>query len=559
MDSENNHQEQHNDLIHKQIDLHNNDNEGEHHKDENLGDKNANDQSENRFDDIEHQEHRKDSEFLFDHRYDDEDLLRENGDHQSEDLHRQGEEDNHKEDDNVQNEKIQDQSRKEQEDNQSQDDTDREDEEAQEVSAIDLNRDEEPIDASRNNNEQLEIEDTPNQEHQDNQDNLNKEQLDVSEDDKDEDESHKMEEEVDEHQADIHNDNQRSLQINEQAPDEESMQVEEPQQLEEESQPHEDQPQVEEDETQKQVHHTLEVEQPEAELEPVAVTKGRRGRKSKADKSAEPQLAKRQELSEPKEQSKVTRKKSQDSYQPSVDSERGPYTKKHELRHLGQELHRSSDSVIYLAAGPIDPHYFGQCIVKHRLPRKYKGKEAENSSLNKIKQEVNNLTKARNLGVPVPAIYALNIKQRFICLEYFKNHISLKEYLDAKSDNYDDDTIIEMRKLFTTLGNHIADMHNGNVIHGDLSITNVFVDKNKLTLKIIAFGLSSNSGNVEEKAVDLYSFIRSLPATAEEYMRYDDLTHCVYTGYTAKSLKLDAVVQRLQKIKQKLKSQAQQS
>ena len=313
-----------------------------------------------------------------------------------------------------------------------------------------------------------------------------------------------------------------------------------------------EEPQITEETSQK-VEILPEVSQPQITKK---TAKGSRGRKGKPGKSVESKLAKREEMS-PSKDEKIYRKASQESYQPSIHSEREGPVAKHELRHLGKELNRTAESVVYYSEGPIDPHHFGPCIIKHRLPKKYTAKKVQESSLNKLKQEVGNLAKARNLGLPVPAIYAFNLKHKLVCLEYFKNHISLLEYLNSKSDDYDDDTIIEMRKIFTSIGNYLAELHNGNIIHGSLSVSNILLDNAKHNVKFISFGLSAASGNIEEKAIDLYSFVNSFPATAEEYMRYDDLTHCVYTGYTAKSNKLDSVVQRLQKIKQKLKGKAQ--
>lgn len=290
--------------------------------------------------------------------------------------------------------------------------------------------------------------------------------------------------------------------------------------------------------------------------QPEQPTKGRRGRKAKADKNAEPQLGKRQELSVPKASKKNARKASEDSNQPSMVSERGTYSPKHDLAYLGEEIHRSENSVIYYSTGPIDPDHFGPCIIKHRLPKKVKAKQTEKTSLNMLKQEVNGLTRARNLGVPVPAVFAYNLQQRLICLEFLKNHINLGEYLNSKADDYDEDTINEMRKLFTKIGSMVAELHNGNLIHGDLSVSTVFVDQVKLNVRFISFGLSSTSTSIEDKSVDLFRLFRSFPATHEEHMRYSDLTNCLYTGYTSKSAKVDAVVQRLQKIKQKFKDAA---
>lgn len=314
---------------------------------------------------------------------------------------------------------------------------------------------------------------------------------------------------------------------------------------EEQEQPAE--PEPEQQDEAESIPEQIEQEEEEQEQPKLPVKKQPRGRKGKGKgkraTSAEPQLAKRPTPPTAKPEDEV-----------SVLSDRGVYAKEHELRHLGKEIHRSTTTVVYVAETPIDATHFGQCLIKQRLPARRK--ISARPSAEAIRQEVASLAKAKNMGVPVPAVYAVNVAQRLLCLEYFKNTSTLREYLAAKADSYDDDTIVEMRKLFTTLGSHIAEMHNGNIVHGGLSVDSVLLDKSKLALRLISFGASTTSGSIEEKAADLYALVRSFPATAEEHMRYNDLTHCVFTGYTAKSAKLDSVVQRVQKIKQKLLGQA---
>lgn len=350
-----------------------------------------------------------------------------------------------------------------------------------------------------------------------------------------EEESHRMEvEDVDHAQHEQSSEHERYTSPPvEQAPSEQQEQHVEPEPAQQQKE--------DSDRASEQIEHA---EEPKVQQK-VPVKKQQRGRRGKRAISAEPQLAKRATpptvQPEPEEEA-------------SVQSDRGAYAKEHELRHLGKEIHRSTTSVVYLADSPIDATHFGQCIVKQRLPakRKISARPSEDA----IRQEVANMTKAKNMGVPVPAVYSVNINRRLLCLEYFKNATPLREYLAVKSDDYDDDTIAEMRKLFTALGSHIAEMHNGNVVHGSLSVDSVLLEKAKLSLRLISFGASTTSGSIEEKAADLYALVRSFPSTPEEHMRYSDLTHCVFTGYTAKSSKLDSVVQRVQKIKQKMQGQA---
>jgi TP53 regulating kinase-like protein len=57
--------------------------------------------------------------------------------------------------------------------------------------------------------------------------------------------------------------------------------------------------------------------------------------------------------------------------------------------------------------------------------------------------------------------------------------------------------------LATQIGEGIAKMHDMNVIHGDLTTSNM-ISKTGDGIYWIDFGLSCQSSNVEDKAVDLY-------------------------------------------------------
>ena len=61
------------------------------------------------------------------------------------------------------------------------------------------------------------------------------------------------------------------------------------------------------------------------------------------------------------------------------------------------------------------------------------------------------------------------------------------------------------------IGQCIAKLHNGGVIHGDLTTSNILLKKNldeynlsANDLYFIDFGLSTISNSVEDKAVDLF-------------------------------------------------------
>lgn len=90
----------------------------------------------------------------------------------------------------------------------------------------------------------------------------------------------------------------------------------------------------------------------------------------------------------------------------------------------------------------------------------------------------------------------------------------------------------EDKELLKDLGENIAYLHSTDIIHGDLTTSNVLVEKN--TVVLIDFGLAFRSERVEDKAVDLHLLKQVLetshPEVAEEswqkfkagYLEYEE-------------------------------------
>jgi TP53 regulating kinase-like protein len=59
-----------------------------------------------------------------------------------------------------------------------------------------------------------------------------------------------------------------------------------------------------------------------------------------------------------------------------------------------------------------------------------------------------------------------------------------------------------------------------DIVHGDLTTSNMLVSCTTSELVMIDFGLASTSSMVEDKAVDLYVLERAIKSTHPEYERY---------------------------------------
>ncbi len=114
------------------------------------------------------------------------------------------------------------------------------------------------------------------------------------------------------------------------------------------------------------------------------------------------------------------------------------------------------------------------------------------------------LTIARKLGVPTPAVYAIDRTNHTLLIEYIEGR-QLKELVNIVP-------ITTVQELCYSFGGLIALLHQGDVVHGDPTTSNVIVDNNS-KLWLVDFGLSEMNATVEMKGVDLHLIQRAFEST----------------------------------------------
>jgi N6-L-threonylcarbamoyladenine synthase/protein kinase Bud32 len=131
-------------------------------------------------------------------------------------------------------------------------------------------------------------------------------------------------------------------------------------------------------------------------------------------------------------------------------------------------------------------------ILKSRVIKTYRIKELDDELRQKrTRSEAKILTKLKGSA---PAV--LSIDTTSIEMEYIDGDV-IKTILD---DNI---------KIAEKIGAETAKMHNLNIIHGDLTTSNMILNKKNKVI-FIDFGLSYTSDKIEDKAVDLHLFREAL-------------------------------------------------
>lgn len=149
-----------------------------------------------------------------------------------------------------------------------------------------------------------------------------------------------------------------------------------------------------------------------------------------------------------------------------------------------------------------------RCIVKERFSKKYRHPSLDSKlTLKRLNAEARCMTKARRLGVSTPVLYAVDPVKHTLTFEYVEGPSVKDIFLEFGLHG-----IVEERleDIAFQIGNAIGKLHDGGLIHGDLTTSNMLIRSGKNQLVLIDFGLSFTSTLPEDKAVDLYVLERAL-------------------------------------------------
>merc|ERR1711935_273879 len=102
-----------------------------------------------------------------------------------------------------------------------------------------------------------------------------------------------------------------------------------------------------------------------------------------------------------------------------------------------------------------------------------------------------------------------------IIMEYVQGGVMLKDYLyGLKEEKCTESKDAKIEKIAGLVGKYVGQMHKVNMVHGDLTTSNMMVVDGEthdadVRLVMIDFGLSYTSTKREDKAVDLYVLERA--------------------------------------------------
>lgn len=179
-------------------------------------------------------------------------------------------------------------------------------------------------------------------------------------------------------------------------------------------------------------------------------------------------------------------------------------------------------------------------IIKERFSKAYRLPQLD-ESLRKFRtrREAKVLQKLEELNFPAPHLQEFSDKRMSIVMDFVAGE-TLRDVL-RQGDGF--------QELAKEAGEKVGKLHQADIMHNDLTTSNMIKHKESGELNIIDFGLSFFSEKVEDKAVDLFLMERALEST--HYDLYPKIFDKVIEGYKENYPEAAAVLERLEQVRKR--------
>ena len=212
-------------------------------------------------------------------------------------------------------------------------------------------------------------------------------------------------------------------------------------------------------------------------------------------------------------------------------------------------------------------------ICKHRFPKLYRHPTLNKQlTSSRLKGEVRCLTKARRGGVQTPEVLGVDERNGCIFLAYLSGG-TVRDRLRSIYNEQKGSTKGHEQKgneqkgneqketpavgnssdvygaagaaVATAIGRLVVDLHATNIVHGDLTTSNLMFSAADVPT-LIDFGLACVSTSNEDRAVDLYVLERAIAST---HPHSESIVKTVMSVYKNQSKHGDKVMQKLAEVR----------
>ncbi|MGQ9506248.1 MAG: Kae1-associated kinase Bud32 [Candidatus Bathycorpusculaceae bacterium] len=178
-------------------------------------------------------------------------------------------------------------------------------------------------------------------------------------------------------------------------------------------------------------------------------------------------------------------------------------------------------------------------MLKKRLAKKYRPKILDKQiRIYRTVHEPQLMHEAKKAGVPTPTIFLVDTKNATIIMEFVEGK-QVKRLLSEASKE-------EREGLCLKIGELIGRLHEKEIIHGDLTTSNMIMTREG-KIFFVDFGLGEKNKELEARGVDLHLMKRALQSTHFRFT--EDCFNAIIRGYT-KIMGSEAAKNVLEKIKE---------
>ncbi|MGA1872941.1 MAG: bifunctional N(6)-L-threonylcarbamoyladenine synthase/serine/threonine protein kinase [Thermoplasmatota archaeon] len=164
-------------------------------------------------------------------------------------------------------------------------------------------------------------------------------------------------------------------------------------------------------------------------------------------------------------------------------------------------------------------------VKKQRIPKGYRtGSIEEMISCGRMRNEARMLTALRSLGIRTPYVLDVDMRAKTLVLEMLKGP-RLASCLNVMSEE-------EQRSALREMGSIIGRMHEGDMVHGDLTTSNfiLLAGGTSPVLGVIDCSMSERTAEIEKKGVDLRLFFEVFSSTHQGIMELEENFWSGYLG-----------------------------
>ena len=180
-------------------------------------------------------------------------------------------------------------------------------------------------------------------------------------------------------------------------------------------------------------------------------------------------------------------------------------------------------------------------IIKERIAKAYRLPELDDSLRQfRTRREAKVLQKLEDLQFPAPHLREFSDKRMSITMDFVPGN-TLKEVLQQQAE--------ESEHLAKEIGQRIGQLHQADIIHSDLTTSNMIKHQESGEINFIDFGLSFFSEKNEDKAVDLFLLDRALETTHADL--YPEIFEQVLDGYQDNNPAAKEILDRLEVVKKR--------